>query len=96
MIRTEHFHSHEPKTTKKWVKQKWEEAAGRNTGKASKVPVKPPTDPGGGTQLVIIILYTLHKDFVHGVPFVWSNHCQPPPIHSSDLHSVLRPQGNLP
>ena len=65
MIRTEHFHSHEPKTTKKWVKQKWEEAAGRNTGEASKVPVKPPTDPGGGTQLVIIILYTLHKDFVH-------------------------------
>lgn len=44
----------------------------------------------------LCVFPTLHKDFVHGVPFVWSNHCQPPPIHSSDLHSVLRPQGNLP
>ena len=32
---------------------------------ASEVPVKPPIDAGGGTQLVIVILYTLHTDFIH-------------------------------
>lgn len=42
-------------------------------------------------NFVYFQLYT--KTLCMVFPFVWSNHCQPPPIHSSDLHSVLRPQG---